>query len=243
MDYIFGSLEREEKLLAVPVGTLGGVSSRTEQSITTSGFTGTGSLYFSGFGFISEALGPLTLGLTLTPGTNLTTAAKTTFVYPQESDTTGELEGDLGIPLSYGAGLTWGFSDRNILLADYYTQQWADTRVNGAAPASLRSSQRVGIGFERLAGEERGSTWWDRVSLRAGASYSATYYYVNSTGIDEWTVAAGLGLPLFGDARLHLGAEYSWRGGTESGLIRDRIIRVNASLNISELWFVRYQED
>jgi hypothetical protein len=194
---------------------------------------------FTGFNLIHPDLAPLSLGLLLTPGTTITTTTRSTFLYPAERDTTDEVEGDLGLPLTTGVGLSWTFGTRTVLLAEVHAQQWGKTRVNDAPPPSVRNSRRLAVGVERLPSREAVASWLDRLALRAGAAWHATYYEVNGTAVDEWLVTAGAGLPLFGGARLHLAGEYAARGTTENGLIRDNIFRVTASLTLTEEWFLR----
>jgi hypothetical protein len=240
MDYLFGSLEREERLTTnSPTGVTRPVSSVSGQSLTSSGFGGTASVIFTGFNLIHPDLAPLSLGLLLTPGTTITTTTRSTFLYPAERDTTDEVEGDLGLPLTTGVGLSWTFGTRTVLLAEVHAQQWGKTRVNDAPPPSVRNSRRLAVGVERLPSREAVASWLDRLALRAGAAWHATYYEVNGTAVDEWLVTAGAGLPLFGGARLHLAGEYAARGTTENGLIRDNIFRVTASLTLTEEWFLR----
>jgi hypothetical protein len=114
---------------------------------------------------------------------------------------------------------------------------------NGVTPSGLRDSYRLGIGVERGGARDFAAPWLDRVSYRAGFVYDATYYNPNGQPINEWAVTAGLAFPLSGESRCNVAASYGGRGTTADNLIKERIFRLTVSLNISDLWFVRTEEE
>ncbi|HEX9006715.1 MAG TPA: hypothetical protein VF889_05445, partial [Bacteroidota bacterium] len=83
----------------------------------------------------------------------------------------------------------------------------------------------------------------ERVALRLGATYLQTYFQPNGTPVNEWFVTGGISMPVSRDSRLNLSVQYGARGQATAGLVRDRILRVGASLTIGELWFVRTEEE
>ena len=102
---------------------------------------------------------------------------------------------------------------------------------------------RFGIGLERIPARDLGASWTDRVSLRLGMAITNTYFSPYNTGITEWDLTGGFSTPLSGDARLHVALVYGWRGTTNGNLSKDHIFRLNASISLSELWFIRSDEE
>lgn len=239
VDYTFGSLDRSY-LMTIASPAVGGT---VTESITSSGTGATASVLFDGFDRLSEALRPLSLGFMMSTRTRLGTTSQHTYQYTSETDSSAETTGSLLLPLLFGAGCAYQVSDRYQVAADLVTQQWGSAEFDGATSPDLRNSVRFAVGAERAANRDPMSHWVDRVAYRLGFAWNATYYRPDGNPVNEWSVTAGAGIPFGGDARLNLALEYARRGSTDNGQIGDSIIRVLLSLNISEQWFVRYEED
>ena len=238
VDYLFGSVDYE-RVFSPTSSTFSGATSR--ENLTLRGITTTMGALFTGFGDISESLRPLALGVVFTTRGNLRTERQTTYEYIAERDTSTLIEGRQGIPVSYGFGITYQHGDRYLFATDYYAQPWGSTTFDGVDPAEIRNSFRWGIGGERIANKDYSAPWLDRISYRLGFYYNATYYKINGEAINHWAVTGGFALPISGDTRLNVALEYGSRGTTTNRLIKDNIFRMSFSLNISELWFVRYE--
>ena len=247
LDYLFGSVDNVTSLTPTKAAYAGG---RSTQTVKSNAVTLTLGGLFSGFGSFSKALQPLSLGVVVTSRGIMHTSRQNTFQFIQdgaetvaERDTTPEVSGRMSVPFAIGIGLAYRAGPRYILAADYYAQAWGSSEVDGVTPYGIRNMYRIGVGGERVPGKEFSTPWLDRIAYRLGAYYNATYYYINGHGINEWGLTAGLGLPLSGETRLNVGLEYGGRGVVTNSLIKDKILRLSFSLNISELWFIRYEED
>ena len=240
VNYLFGTLTSSVQQIPTQTGFAGGTVSNNQ---TTSGICFTGGVLVSTMGGIAEALRPLSLGIVLTTKANLHTVDDVTREYTLERDTSGQKLGRMAVPFSFGAGIGYQASERWILAADYTAQPWAEADFEGSSPAGIRNSYRIAVGAERAGAKEATAGWLDRIAYRLGFTYHQTYYILNNTPINEWGITAGLAFPLSGDSRINVAAEYGSRGDAGNGLIRDRIFRMTFSLNISDLWFVRYEEE
>jgi hypothetical protein len=239
-DYLFGTIENIEDLDPATDVFAGGTST----SLTTlNGPTFTVGAQLTGLETISPSLKPLSFGLFLTTGGTLTTKRRIDYEYLLERDTSSEAVGELELPLTFGVGAGYRLGERFLLAADYVAQPWNRAREDGLPLAGLRNAYRFNLGAEWLATRTAGASWLDRSSYRLGFSWNATYCELNGVAIDEWVVTGGATVPLTGEARLTFALEYGRRGTTENNLIRDTIVRCTASLTISELWFVRSEED
>lgn len=240
VNYLFGSIDYEKTFSPTSTTFYGAV---TRENFSLRGVTTTVGGLFTGFGDISESLRPLALGFVLTTGGNLKSERQTMYDYLAERDTSVLIEGRQNIPVAHGFGLTYQHGDRYLVSTDYYAQAWGSTEFNGVDPAEIRNSFRIGIGGERIANKEYSAPWLDRISYRLGFYFHSTYYKINGEPINHWAVTGGFALPVSGDTRLNIALEYGSRGTTSNHLIKDNIFRMSFSLNISELWFVRYEEE
>jgi len=240
LDVLFGSIERSTTLRPASSALAGGT---TNERLTTRGATATFGALYTGFGSWSEPLKPLALGVTVSAGSGLGTERQFTYQFLDDLDTSDLTKGTMTVPFSYGIGIAYQAGERYLIAADYYAQQWRDTKINGIHPVEIRNSFRLGLGGEHSPSRDGSASWLERITYRLGFSYHSTYYEVLGQPINEWLITSGLAIPLSGETRLNVALEYGGRGLNTNGLIKDRIIRLALSLNIGELWFVRYEEE
>ena len=240
LNYMFGTAEYE-RVFTPASASLAGSTSR--KNLTFRGLTTTIGGMFTGFGEIDESLRPFALGFVFTTKGNLKAERQTTYEYLSERDSSVLVKGRQKIPLAFGVGLTYQQGDRYLFSTDYYAQAWGSTQFDGIDPEEIRNSFRVGIGGERIPNKDFSAPWLDRIAYRLGFYYHSTYYRINGEPINHWAVTGGLAVPVSGDTRLNIALEYGSRGTTANNLIKDNIFRMSFSLNLSELWFVRYEEE
>jgi hypothetical protein len=242
---LFGTAEKAETQIPTSREYIGG---ELTDRVTANGVVYTLGAVYTGLGRIIPVLGAFSVGGMVTTGTTLNVTNITTYRFGNretstERDTSVELANTTTMPFSFGVGVGLRVSERVLCAVDYAAQPWAGALVNGEPQISLRNSQRIGVGFERLPSYEPYASLLGRTALRLGAYYNQTYYEPNGQPIDERGVTAGFGFPFSGDSRLDLAFEYAERGTTENGLVKDKIFRLSAGLSIGALWFVQYPED
>jgi len=240
VNYLFGTTDYERVFTPIATTFSGGT---THENVTTHGVTATAGGVFTGFSSISESLRPFALGFVITSHGNLKTERQITYEFASERDSAAFVNDKQSIPIAYGFGLTYQLGDRYLFAADYHAQPWGTTQFNGVDPAEIRNSFLVGIGGERIPNRDPGARWLEKVAYRLGFFYNETYYQINGEPINQWGVTGGFAIPISGETRLNIALEYGSRGTTRSRLIRDNIYRVSFSLNINELWFIRYDEE
>jgi hypothetical protein len=240
-NYVFGSSDRSRTFS--PANPVTDAGAKIIETTSSRGILISAGALFTGFDRLAKDLRPLSVGLVFTTPGKFTTESETRYDFLNERDTITGSDGSISVPAAFGVGLAYQAGERFILAADYYGQPWSKARFNDVPAAELRDAHRVGIGAERMPSREPGASILDRLSYRLGASYHMTYYHVRQTGIDEWSLTGGLGVPITGDVRLNVGLEYGKRGTTRNALIQDTIFRMIFSLSIGEQWFVRYEEE
>ena len=239
-NYLFGTIDNSTTFS--PDNTTLYTGAATTQSVSLHGITVSMGGMFNGFGRISESLKPFSLGFVLTTRGNLKSDTQTEYDFLLERDTITAARGTVTIPVAFGIGLGYQPTERHLIAVDYYAQQWGKALFSGIDPPEIRNSYRLGIGAEQVPLRDAHG-WFARLVYRLGFSYHSTYYQVNSHPINEWVATAGLGMPLFGDARLNSAFEYGSRGTTQDGLVKSKVFRVTFSISLSETWFQRYEED
>ena len=154
------------------------------------------------------------------------------------SDTINYGKTTADIPLRLSLGLNAIFNEAYLLSLDYTYQPWGDYKIGGVNQPGLRNSHKFSLGFEYKPVKQQ-ANFWEQIILRAGLSFENTQYLVNNKGINEYSVSGGLSLPISYENTLDLGVLFAMRGTTDSGLIRENIIRLSLGISFGELWFVR----
>jgi hypothetical protein len=244
VNYHFSSIDIKRTLTSPNPDVAGGIEVATT---SFQGLTYTIGGLFNGFDRISPWMRAFSLGFFVTSRGVLGSETQTIYRYApdrsNERDTLVGAKGSISLPLCYGVGVAFQASDRFVLAADYVSQAWASSEVNGATPANIRDSYRIGVGAERTPSLNINDPWRERVALRLGGYYNATYYSIDGQGIDEYGATAGLGFPLTPDTRLNFSVDYALRGTTQNGLTKDNIWRLTVTLTIGELWFQHFEEE
>ncbi|MGE5353125.1 MAG: hypothetical protein ACM3P0_13660 [Acidobacteriota bacterium] len=145
------------------------------------------------------------------------------------------------VPMSLGLGLNFTLNNAYTVLVDYFYQPWSKYEFNGRTSQNLRNDQKVSAGVEYRNPDIRARGFWETLILRGALSYEKTQYQVNGKGVDQYSVYGGVSLPLEYENTLDFGLQYSMRGSTEPNLLKENIFRLNVSLSLGELWFLRPQ--
>jgi hypothetical protein len=219
-------------------------NSEIQRSDFYSGFNVTLGGIYEGIGDLlgSTALQSLTLGFILSTPTTLSVNRESVLTTSESTDTTYTNAGKTDIPIAYGFGLSYLISNRYVVTADVYHQQWKDARFQGTVLPELRNATRIGAGIEALPGGPLES-FWKRVAYRGGFYYNATSYIFNGTPINEVFVTGGLGIPIGPEARMDVNLHLGSRGTTSNNLQRDTILRLTVSVSAAEVWFMKVEDE
>ncbi|MCZ6777169.1 MAG: hypothetical protein O7D34_12055 [Ignavibacteria bacterium] len=239
-NYLFGSLDNSRTFTPTSTSFAGG---KTVETTNINGITVSLGGLFTSLGNISESLRPFSIGFVINSRGNLNTKRQLAYEFQSERDSSEVFKGRLVVPIAYGFGVAYQPSKRFLFAADYYAQPWKTAEFNGVNPIEIRNSYRFGLGAERLPVREFNASWLNKFAYRLGFYFISTYYKINGEPINEWGVTGGFGMPLTRSTRLNVGIEYGQRGTTSHNLIKDNIFRISLSLNVGELWFVRFQEE
>ncbi len=163
------------------------------------------------------------------------------------------IDGDLRLPLSARAGVTYLSGLRWLATLDASYEPWSEFEstlpVGGFDPGQgldqLRDRVRVGGGVELTpAGRDRRAGVFQRSSYRLGGYAERGLYAPAGQDVTTLALTGGLSIPnrLTG-ARIDLGFEAGTRGSAEGVLVRDTFLKGTLTLNFGERWFVRRRFD
>ncbi len=241
---LFGNIRH---LSQVNFGDASSISSDFERDYALSGIRGT-----FGMTIVGDSLGPslagITLGVTMTTGSNLVMTQRTVVTPVNNAlDTTIESSGTGSYPGSFQAGLGIRLSLRYNMLADIAFQDFSTSYLYAATQQAtgdplLGPSKRYSIGIERTPNmsNEYGITgFWDKLGLRFGASYYQLPFRPANSNVNAIALSAGLGIPIGYESLLDL----SFTGGQRNPVVataapRDLFFRIGATVSLSERWFV-----
>ena len=84
------------------------------------------------------------------------------------------------------------------------------------------------------------SSYFNRMTYRAGFNYQKTGLVVNDTEINEYGISFGVGLPMgLKLSNVNLGFEIGKRGTTDNNLVEENFYNFRLSLSLNDKWFRR----
>jgi len=171
---------------------------------------------------------------------------------PREEIFNRSLTGNINVPLKsvYGIGLgkenKWyvgvnqqfqsALESNSVFIADGQSHKYDD-------------SSKFSIGGYYIPKINSISSYWDRVTYRAGLRIEDTGLLVKTTdnfeAVKDFGINVGLGLPLPRQlSNLNLGFEYGQRGTTNNNLIKENYFNVRLSLSLNDInWFHKNKID
>lgn len=158
------------------------------------------------------------------------------------NDTLEGGEGTLNLPVSITGGLSYT-APNFVAAADFRYQDWGGTTFETTELVTLTKSYRVSAGVEFTRDGPPGVPATQRFSYAFGAYYDAGYLDVGGERISESGVTAGFSFPIYRETRLSLAGGFGMRGSTDGLLQEDKIFRISASMDITEFWFQRPEEE
>lgn len=149
---------------------------------------------------------------------------------------------DLKMPskLAFGAG--FGKKSNWFVGAEVTFQESSKfgNRYNDITNVNYENSKRYSIGGYFVPDFNSFTSYWKRVTYRAGFRYENTGLVVSNTPIKDYGVTMGLGLPVGGTiSNLNIGFEYGRKGTTYAGLIKENYANIFVSLSLNDRWFVK----
>lgn len=238
LDYYFGDFNYTSTV--TPTST-SDISTTFERVYRSGGLGSTFGIISPDFSsiFSSDKIADFRVGISVNYIADLKTDTLLTSSSSVRTDTMANGSVKMKIPARISAGLSFVFNHNYLLSLDVATQAWKNFAFNGAETGNLRNATKISAGLEYQPTRGVGSSFWEQIIWRAGLSYDQTQYVLNGTGINQYSVAGGFSLPLSYANTLDVGIQYSTRGSSDFGIVKEHTIKLDLGLSLGEIWFIR----
>jgi len=150
------------------------------------------------------------------------------------------------IPSKWTAGLGIGEFRKWFIGGEYSSQQMNHYtyRPFNLDNVVYKNSNQYRLGGLFIPNFRSISSYWNRVTYRAGLRYEETGLNINGEDINEFGISFGASLPLgrmF--SNVNIGAEYGQRGTNNAGLIKENFFNLFISLSLNDKWFEKKYYD
>lgn len=156
--------------------------------------------------------------------------------YLETTNTTSTIK--LPSKLSIGAGVG---ESKKWLLGTEVTFKGSKTfsnRMSDVTNASYENGIKYSLGGFYVPNYSSFSSYFQKVTYRAGFRYENTGLVINSISINDYAITGGLGLPMGGAfSNINLGFELGRRGTTTANLIKESYGNILISLSLNDKWF------
>jgi hypothetical protein len=110
--------------------------------------------------------------------------------------------------------------------------------------ASFDKSNRISLGGFYTPKFNSISSYWQRITYRAGLNLKQTGLVVNNTTINDFGISFGVGLPIGQQlSNVNLGFELGKRGEINNGLVKENYVNFRLSLTLNDRWFKKRKLD
>lgn len=155
-------------------------------------------------------------------------------------DTMIRAQTNMKVPYRITTGLSFNLQSNYRFNFDYSFQPWSEYELGNKKQSFLRDMHKISTGFEYKPGQIIGASTWEQIIWRAGLSYEKTQYLIYNEGIDQFSMFGGFSFPLGIENSIDVALQYSLRGTTNSGLLKENIFKLNFGISFGEIWFLRY---
>ncbi|MGH2574319.1 MAG: OmpP1/FadL family transporter [Ignavibacteria bacterium] len=242
VNYTFGNITKSTTIDFVNPDLY---DTRNRISNSLSGFYFNTGLIFHGLGKLlkSKSFDELNIGVFFSTPGKFNSSLSGRFETSAQTDSLNFKDGKIDIPWSAGFGISNLFFKKITVAADVFFQNWDNFKSYGVHPSEIKNNLRIGLGAEYIYSKKLDASFFESIAYRLGASYTSDYLRLKDKSINSYGVHAGLSLPISRLNSVDLSFNYSTRGTTSDGLIKDDVFKIGASINIGELWFLKPKEE
>ncbi len=174
------------------------------------------------------------------------------FESPRDTILNTESAADLKSPLKTTLGVGVGEKNKWLAEIDYSFQNALELEggvFNNYSKIAYDKYSKIAVGGFYTPKFNSISSYWERVTYRAGLKFEKTGLLVDAIGngadftaIDDFGISFGVGLPLNQQlSNINFGFEFGKRGKTNSGLVKENYFNFRLSLSLNDKWFKKLQ--
>lgn len=167
---------------------------------------------------------------------------------PRDTLLSNSGNGILKSPIKTSLGVGFGEDNKWFAGVDYSFQdalQLQGNIYNNFTKIAYDSYSKISIGGFYTPKFNSITSYWERVTYRAGVKLEKTGLMVNSTGIgndftaiDDFGISFGVSLPVSNQlSNLNVGFELGKRGKVDKGLVQENYINFRLSFSLNDKWF------
>lgn len=157
---------------------------------------------------------------------------------------------NLTLPSELKLGLGIGESKKWLVGAQLVSASQGDlantynTNPSSAITVSYDKAMKYSIGGYFIPNYNSFTSYFKRITYRAGMKYEETGLIVNSESITDKGISLGIGLPITGSfSNVNFGFELGKRGTTSASLIQENYAKFSIGLSLNDRWFVKRKFD
>ena len=161
-----------------------------------------------------------------------------------------DIPGTITLPLEMGVGLSFKKGEKLTVLMDAAVTKWSAFSYFNTPNTDFKNSIRLSAGLNYVPNKlaHGSSNYIQRVHYRLGFSYSDGFLDLKNTGITNYAITAGLGLPVgighFDDiAVVNISAQFGRMGSVNTNLLQEDYARIIIGFTFNKRWFIKYKYD
>ena len=174
--------------------------------------------------------------------------------FPRDTISQSRINGNYKLPLKATIGAGLGQFDKWYVGLEFESQDAIETEGlldSSNAGFQYGISNRISLGGYYLPKVNSISSYWERITYRAGVRFEKTGLlvdgsvpYTNFTSVDDFGMSFGLGLPLKQLSSMNMGFEFGKRGSITNNLIQENYFNFRLSLSLTDTnWFKKRKID
>lgn len=152
----------------------------------------------------------------------------------------------VNIPIKTTFGLGFGENKKWLVGAQYSFQPLGEFQSEFLTQdnATFNNASTYALGGYIVPDYQARSSYFKRITYRAGLRYEVTGLEVNNEPINDFGLTFGFGLPLGNNrSNLNLGFELGQTGTTQADLVQENYLKINIGLSLNDKWFVKRRID
>jgi len=153
----------------------------------------------------------------------------------------GADDGEFRFPMQAAAGITYEFSSVWSVSTEVMFQKWSDyENINGQQQDFMKDRYRVGIGGNFHPFNRNSDPFFAKFKYRMGVTYDSGHLEFAENNIDALFLNAGFSFLSRGSrSSIDFNFQYGIRGTTADNLVKENIMGMKVTFNLSELMFER----
>ncbi len=162
--------------------------------------------------------------------------------YPVSEDKKPDADAQINLPSLTTFGLGYGERNKWFLGTEFSYENMKDFNNPFYDPSFVSYKNSYSFKLGGLYKPEYNSitSYWKRVTYKAGAFYKATGLNIYGKDIQDFGITFGIDLPgLKSISNLNLGMELGRRGYKTNNLVQENYFNLHISLSLNDRWFIK----